>query len=165
MKINVRSLGSGLHDFEFTAMKEELNLAENDNFVNEVNIHSVVDKRASSVYIKSRVTTKASFVCDNCLKEFTKSIEDSFSLYFSLDQEDASLDEGDVMFLDSSTQEIDLEPDVRECLLLAVPMKLICSPECKGLCSDCGANLNEETCECTHENIDPRWEALKKLIA
>ena len=46
---------------------------------------------------------------------------------------------------------------------MALPMKPLCKPDCKGLCPSCGKDLNLGACGCTHETIDPRWEALKAL--
>ena len=45
-----------------------------------------------------------------------------------------------------------------------VPGKFLCSEDCKGLCPQCGADLNEGDCGCDNEVIDPRWEALKKIM-
>jgi len=59
--------------------------------------------------------------------------------------------------------EIDLSPGLREALLLELPMKPVCSEDCRGLCPRCGANLNERRCDCEVEEIDRRWERLKDL--
>jgi uncharacterized protein len=56
-----------------------------------------------------------------------------------------------------------LEDAVREQVLLAVPLKVICREDCKGLCPHCGANLNLEQCSCSEPVEDPRWTALKDL--
>jgi uncharacterized protein len=69
-----------------------------------------------------------------------------------------------VQFISPNTHEIDLSFGVRESLLLALPMKVLCSEDCKGLCPHCGANLNEESCDCVAETIDPRWAELRKLL-
>jgi uncharacterized protein len=58
----------------------------------------------------------------------------------------------------------DLGPLVRELTLLAMPMQPICQPDCKGLCHECGLNLNLGQCECEADNIDPRLRALKSLL-
>jgi len=54
-------------------------------------------------------------------------------------------------------------PIVEERIQLAVPMKPLCSAECRGLCPQCGAELNSGPCGCESETTDPRWEALKVL--
>ncbi|MDX1615360.1 MAG: DUF177 domain-containing protein [Candidatus Promineifilaceae bacterium] len=59
---------------------------------------------------------------------------------------------------------IDLTPLVRQLSLLEVPMQLYCQEACKGLCVECGQNLNEGQCDCVPEAIDPRMAALKNLL-
>ncbi len=58
---------------------------------------------------------------------------------------------------------IDLDPIVREQLLLALPGYPVCNEGCKGLCSVCGANLNERDCGCDRHVPDPRWAGLKNV--
>ncbi|MGF1504160.1 MAG: DUF177 domain-containing protein [Chloroflexi bacterium] len=68
------------------------------------------------------------------------------------------------MFHISEGSEIDLAPIVREEGILALPIQTLCSPDCSGLCSQCGQNLNEGTCDCEQESIDPRLEVLRSLL-
>jgi uncharacterized protein len=59
--------------------------------------------------------------------------------------------------------EIDITQEVVQAILLELPMKLLCKEKCKGLCPNCGKNLNYENCNCTDDNIDPRLMVLKKF--
>ena len=59
---------------------------------------------------------------------------------------------------------LDLAPLLRELAWVAIPMKPLCTPDCKGLCPVCGANLNLETCTCERGRLDPRLEVLKGLL-
>ncbi len=59
---------------------------------------------------------------------------------------------------------LDLAEVARADLLLELPSKFLCSPDCKGLCPQCGKNLNFESCTCKTHSIDPRLEILKNLI-
>lgn len=59
---------------------------------------------------------------------------------------------------------IDLTPVLREYMLLEVPYSPLCRPDCKGLCPQCGNNLNETTCQHEDEPGDPRLAALKDLL-
>jgi uncharacterized protein len=59
--------------------------------------------------------------------------------------------------------EVDLEPMAREQCVLGLPLRPLCRPECRGLCTRCGANLNEGSCGCPPER-DPRWSALDSLL-
>jgi uncharacterized protein len=58
---------------------------------------------------------------------------------------------------------IDLDPLLREQVLLALPAYPVCQEGCKGLCSVCGANLNERECGCVRKVPDPRWAGLAKV--
>lgn len=59
---------------------------------------------------------------------------------------------------------IDLTPILREEAILAVPIRALCSPDCKGLCPQCGQNLNEGMCACEEEHVDPRLASLRALL-
>lgn len=58
---------------------------------------------------------------------------------------------------------VDLSDKLKENLILTIPSKAICSPDCEGICSQCGQNLNESSCDCEKEDIDPRLEKLGEL--
>ncbi|MEG0377682.1 MAG: DUF177 domain-containing protein [Eubacterium sp.] len=78
---------------------------------------------------------------------------------------DSIFDFEDVIETDVGTETINLVPYASECLFINEPFKVLCDEECKGLCPSCGANLNHEECSCEGpSDIDPRMEALKKLL-
>ena len=58
---------------------------------------------------------------------------------------------------------IDVDDLAREQIELALPMARLCTEECRGLCPECGANLNLVDCACSKEQVDIRWAALKEL--
>jgi uncharacterized protein len=58
---------------------------------------------------------------------------------------------------------LDLEPMVREVLLLDAPLVPLCRPDCQGLCPQCGVDRNVETCQCDTTTPDPRWAALEQF--
>jgi uncharacterized protein len=64
-----------------------------------------------------------------------------------------------------SGHEIDLEPMIRDALMLALPLHPLCREGCKGFCASCGADLNAGECSCTEEEADPRWAPLDALRA
>jgi uncharacterized protein len=79
------------------------------------------------------------------------------------EEEAASFEEDDVDVYPYDGEEVDLEPLLREQLILAVPFAPLCRPDCKGLCPVCGTDLNRETCACDRRTVDPRLAALKDL--
>ena len=70
--------------------------------------------------------------------------------------------EGETYLL-SDDDVVDLEPLIRDALLLELPAVPLCRPECRGLCSNCGVDHNLETCDCDTTVPDPRWAALRSL--
>ncbi|MEA2902330.1 MAG: hypothetical protein QOH36_2217 [Actinomycetota bacterium] len=60
---------------------------------------------------------------------------------------------------------IDMEPLVREHVLLELPLVPLCAPDCQGLCATCGADLNQGPCGCDRTTVDPRWAALEGFLA
>ena len=71
------------------------------------------------------------------------------------------LEDADEEVFDGKT--IDLDPIVREQVLLALPMNAVCREDCKGLCAQCGQNLNEKQCGCETKVIDPRLAPLMNI--
>ena len=60
---------------------------------------------------------------------------------------------------------LDLTEAIRQYVLLAIPMKPLCVEDCAGLCPACGANLNQASCNCPPETMDPRWSKLAELAS
>lgn len=65
--------------------------------------------------------------------------------------------------LASENESIDLTNDIREDILLALPINLVCSSSCRGLCPCCGANLNKESCACAQQQRRAAWNVLDQL--
>lgn len=83
---------------------------------------------------------------------------------FSMILVNALNDEENDTFLLVENESIEAGRSVREYILLELPTKFLCKPDCKGLCPQCGKNLNEGKCSCSARQVDPRLEILKKLI-
>lgn len=73
------------------------------------------------------------------------------------------LSQDDLELIAVESDHIDTTVYIREQILLHVPMKPLCSPTCKGLCSQCGIDLNQDSCTCTTTPSDPRWAGLAAL--
>ena len=97
--------------------------------------------------------------CDRCAKRFSFpfSAKVSHIIVRSLNDDD-----NDSFILADSSQ-LDLDSIVREDVLLPLPIKFLCSEDCKGLCPHCGKDLNEGPCSCKKE-VDPRLAALQQLL-
>lgn len=107
--------------------------------------------------------------CGRCLEDFRFPVDTSFDVLYLPHAANAGEGEVEVEDDDLTTayyrdDQIDLAQLVREQFYLAVPMKPLCQDGCKGLCPQCGTNLNAGSCDCRPEWTDPRLEALKSLI-
>lgn len=65
--------------------------------------------------------------------------------------------------LSSENESIDLTDDIREDILLSLPILAVCSDKCRGLCPGCGVNMNKQTCECRPGKATDAWHALDQL--
>lgn len=106
--------------------------------------------------------------CARCLEPLSNSLAESFDLLYrpqGIDarDEDASIGPSETEIGYYQGEGLHLEEVLKEQILLALPAKQICSPECKGLCPHCGCNLNLETCHCAVTIADPRWGALEEI--
>jgi uncharacterized protein len=97
--------------------------------------------------------------CVRCLEPLDLEVEADFQELYFFPGEDPGGDE-DAVFLVNDL--LDLEPVVHDAVLLALPTSPLCREDCLGLCSECGALLNEDP-EHSHETVDPRWAALANL--
>jgi uncharacterized protein len=59
---------------------------------------------------------------------------------------------------------IKMDEAIKQLIYLSMPMKSLCRDDCKGICPNCGVNLNEETCQCENSITDPRFDKLKDLL-
>ena len=100
--------------------------------------------------------------CARCLEPISDEIEVTFQELFLYDDDQALSEEDDeVSMLEDDL--LDLEPLLRDAVVLALPFQPLCRDDCPGLCSECGARLADEP-DHTHEAaIDPRWASLAPL--
>jgi uncharacterized protein len=116
------------------------------------------------VLVRGRISTRLVLECRRCLKEVPTAIDASVDmLYEPLDRVEEDELGGEVYPIPARAGELDLGPALREQLLLQVPDFVVCEEACRGLCAQCGANLNETTCSCVPEESGTPWDALKKL--
>ncbi len=129
----------------------------------DAEIHKILE----TVTLDVNVETALELECGRCLEPFTLPVRSGFryTLVPALDQEEQKeeLSDEDVSFSYYQDDLIDLNALVYEQILFQIPMKPLCSEDCKGLCPQCGASLNTATCQCRPEAMDSRLEALKNF--
>ena len=141
-------------------------------------VEVTLEKIERRVRIDARTKAEVTAACGRCLTPVPVDVPVEFEVTLvpaDEYQDDEGPDEGDKgpvagSFAAEEAEEetytgkvIDLDPIVREQVALALPGYPVCAEGCKGLCSVCGANLNERDCGCDRHVPDPRWAGLKNL--
>ncbi|MEJ2052623.1 MAG: DUF177 domain-containing protein [Calditrichaceae bacterium] len=163
MKINIQSLEDELVEFDSELDNGFIDHDIKKYYINAIRTHVVLDKFGKDYRVDIEIDTEARYECDRCLEEFPNHFRAKQRQLFHVGSNEIA-DNEDIIQLPDSTTEIDLSPFLMEMVLLNHPIKMICKKDCKGLCPNCGANLNMEECRCSDEAIDPRWNELRKLI-
>ncbi len=162
LKLNISSYSEGLSSEKRTVKPSEIDLDEQE-FYHPINLLFNINKIGSEVFLKVQIDTSVALVCDRCLVDYKYKLKDTVTIVCTTDNSLVTEDEDGIYFISETTNEINIADSIRDALILNIPQKKLCFDKCKGLCSRCGANLNDEICNCKSEKIDPRWEALKKI--
>src|ERR1051325_6856587 len=122
----------------------------------------------NDIRIAGGLETRVELSCARCLEPITQDLARNFDLLYRPQGSDAGKEEMSVTAAEAEVsyyqgEGLLLEDVLQEQVLLALPLKAICRDDCKGLCPQCGKNLNLETCSCDNAITDPRWGALKDL--
>jgi len=121
------------------------------------------------ILISGSFSGGVALVCSRCLEPFPFRSQDHFEVYCEAaaqgqlkEEHELTNDELDVTYLDQGR--INTDSLLRENILLSLPVQPLCHEDCRGLCPRCGANLNQSACNCTEAHVDPRLQALRKLL-
>jgi len=120
------------------------------------------------IRLTGELHTRVELVCARCLDPVTEEISREFDLYYRpmatiRTEEDARLDEDEAEVGIVEGTGFFLADALAEQVNLAIPMKAICRSDCRGLCPQCGANLNHEECHCQTRSADPRLAELARV--
>ena len=122
-----------------------------------------------SILVKCALSADAELTCSRCLSSFRHPLKLNYEEEY-LPTVDVvtgaplSLPEEASTFTIDEHHILDLTEAIRQYSLLTIPMKPLCYKECAGLCQNCGQNLNQGSCDCPTQDIDPRWSELTKLL-
>jgi uncharacterized protein len=162
LTINISRLSEGIHQYEFETEPKDLDL--DARFVGRISLHVSLEKTGRQMHLKADLRTKGQFECDRCLEKFEDDLTTHFEVVYITEEAAAEGEDGeDVQYVAADATTIDLGEEARQFLILAVPLKLLCRDDCRGLCPKCGSNRNKVKCNCAENDTDPRWEVLKKL--
>ncbi|NLG74275.1 MAG: DUF177 domain-containing protein [Chloroflexi bacterium] len=119
-----------------------------------------VTRTAQGLLVQVNMGAAIKAQCSRCLIEFDLPLEIDFTELYAFTP-DSVTDSGLIL---PENKKIDLSPLIRDEMLLDVPINPVCKPDCKGLCPECGENLNENPHRHDDEPVDPRLSVLKSLL-
>ena len=169
MRIELENLEGGKGDFAHVYEPDDLNpVDERVSLTQPATVSGKVRLAGNEVFVNGHVETRAKIECDRCLRPVETPVNADFSLeYISGSEyessEAAELTEAEMSVSVFDGQAIDVDEMVKEQILLAVPTRMLCREDCKGICPECGTDRNTGDCSCATSDIDPRWAALKNL--
>lgn len=144
---------------------ELLKVPENSPIELDMRLQSV----SEGIFVQGQARTTAFGQCSRCLADLEVAMDEAIAeLVFYPESRQALLDEGDEEADELPVVEdehIDLEPIIRDALVLAMPFRPLCKPDCEGLCAECGERWEDLPDDHEHEFLDPRFSALDDLAA
>lgn len=148
MKIDIRNIPEDGLKIE---TKEPVGIidvkVEGAGFKEPIDIDILANKAGNTLLINGDVKTKVDLVCSRCSKNFRQLLEDNnFNITKDI----------------KGQTEVDLTEDIREGILILLPVKPLCKKDCRGICPSCGQDLNEKKCLCTAKG-DVRWDKLGRI--
>lgn len=169
MKLNVSSLKEQLNghihqDVNVTLDAPPEGVAFMGPFGGTVDAYGMTD----AIFVQADLRGSVRLECARCLAPVVVQVAVKFDEEFrpgtpSIAGEMEEDEEGN-LFSRYNGEEIDLTEPIRQQVLLELPLKPLCKHDCAGLCPICGGNKNEQACTCQRTEVDPRLEALKKLL-
>jgi len=143
---------------------------EDDKFVSytdPIRLSLIIEKIGDAVKAKGEVSFKVRLICVRCLKPFSQKISAVLDIVYEPEPSVAMKKEISLTEKEADTvyygkdRIVELRDAIREFVLLSLPVKPVCVPDCLGLCPSCGKNLNQGSCSCQRERLDPRFAKLK----
>lgn len=147
-------------DYEFTLNSINFD-GEEIVSLEPVKVHGEVRVYNNILTLKAKVNTVLELTCSRCLENFSLPInlelEDKFTNNTSMDEDD------DVVLVQGDA--LDIADTIVKNIISTLPIKRLCSENCKGLCQQCGTNLNKANCKCDNGDVDIRLAKLKDLFS
>ncbi len=128
----------------------------------DINFSGVIFKVDDNVILNGSIEYTFEDQCARCLIPFDKTVTTKFEAVLMRQLEEN--EESDEIKLKITDGCVDLEETIKQMIYLSMPMKSLCKKDCKGICPNCGVNLNNEECKCNNDLTDPRFDKLKDLL-
>jgi len=145
-------------ELDFSGCKEQGVL-----FLSPVAVKGEFVNVSGSIEFKASASVKLGFECDRCCESFEETLDFEIS---EILKKESSREENDgnpdIIYFAGNV--IDLDDIAEKALFMNLPSKRLCNEDCKGICPECGKNLNRGSCECDTRAVDPRFDVLDKFF-
>ena len=161
MKVDVSDILKNSGESLRFSIEEKITETNSDfgvsEFLSPVKAEGTITSFEEVLKVKAEGEVKVRTNCAKCLNSF------DLEVFFEVNEDFSTT--GNEGAAETFTGEIiDLSSVVNQSILMALPMRIVCDDDCKGLCPICGKDLNEEACNCNASTIDPRFESLRSLF-
>ena len=171
MKLNIDSLANKDResiDFDFCENLESIRYYGLDyNLISPLGLSGRISRAGKNFMIKAKVDFDYKGECSRCLCDLDVKVNYDIDAYLMKEEYDEDIYE-DVDIFPLEGTEVDLLELVDSTLTYNMPQRVLCSEDCKGICSGCGVDLNTQGCVCEdsmdEDDIDPRFAKLKELL-
>lgn len=172
MRLELKDIKGGVleqdYSCTFADFPELKTLSEHGGaaFVEPFSFYLRFQRTGQLVELEGQLTADILLNCSRCLKEFSQSVNESFTLTFSpvpqddVDEEEVELAADELGLIVYQDEILDLAAPLLEQLVMAVPISPICSVECQGLCPECGLDLNDSRCSCVKKVFNTKFSVL-----
>jgi len=134
IKISLRDITTNGLNIDQSIPKEGIGLTSEEVDIRSLlNVKARIEKVDNFIIADTHIKAEFGYLCARCLEELYSTEERSYKFDFEIDP---------------GMEYIDLGEEIRQEIIMANPAKILCSKDCKGICPDCGANLNKEECKC-----------------
>ena len=173
MRILVDQVTESPKSLRFAEGMEELNRVEGDRSLHEfrfppsVDVNLVFYRCGRDILFRGSLQGVIGGCCSRCLEPYSFGVEKNFEFVLVPEltetdrKKELNKEEMEISFYQGA--EINLAPLIREQVLLALPIRPLCTENCRGLCAGCGVNLNEESCLCSAPEADERLGVFRSL--
>lgn len=173
VKLRIDDITAEVKELDFVEPDTEVNRLLAQGPIREYRVEGPLSVRLShyrsgmELFFSGLIKAEVTATCARCAEDFSVVSNRDFRFVLApksvgnLNGKDLNAEDLEFSLYDG--EEVDVSPLIREQLLLALPTRPLCQEGCRGLCPNCGVNLNLQSCDCSAPKFDPRLEALRSL--
>ena len=159
---------NGKETVECFPVLEEIQAAGDCIFIAPITYALVAAREYDHIRVTGTLSTTVRLQCSRCLTDYEAPLVSSFTIIYRRSdeakaacEEETELSSDDLVSSTFKGDEIDMTHEIEEQVAMSVPLKPLCNEGCRGLCPDCGADLNKVACRCSERAFNFKFSALK----